>query len=431
MKITTLSLLLCLTWFSGLRPLCARTLYLSASGDDCVQLKHGETVFKTLQRAIDSLMPGDTLLVRKGVYSGGARIRIAGTAEAPVLIRGESLEAVVLGNSDDLEDGLRIENSSYLTLDRLSICGASHCGIFITDSDHFRLTRCRLAGSVRPNLMTGFVDYFHAEDNEFCGSRKSHGLYHGNSGDHYVIRRNTVHHNYGNGIHLNGDPEIKGGDGVLNFGVVEDNTIYSNGLRGGGGINMTHVHDVLVRNNLLYNNYNQGMTVYQDVGPLEQGSKRVVILGNTIYYQPLCGQSCINIQTTSEKVLIVGNIIVSGGIRPALEINSDHLSTVKSDFNILCGMDEKEMIERKDKRMSLDRWCSISGNDSHSKVTEPDFLNAAAGDFMLADSNLALDAGIPPDSVRAVLYRLGGFEWILGLLNERLQDENTFGWKKP
>jgi Right handed beta helix region len=431
MKMTTLSLLLYLTMFAGSYSLGARTLYLSTSDDDSAAHEHGEAEFRTLQRAVDSLIPGDTLIVRNGVYNGGVRIRITATADAPVLIRGESLDAVILGNSDDLEDGLRIEKSSYLTIDRLSICEASHCGIFITESDHFRLTRCRLGGIAGPNLMTGFVDHFHAEDNEFFGSRKSHGLYHSNSGDHFVIRRNIVHHNYGNGIHLNGDPEIEGGDGVLNFGTVEDNIIFGNGLRGGGGINMTHVHDVLVRNNLIYSNYNQGMTVYQDVGPFEQGSKRVVILGNTLYYLPLCGQSCINVQTTSEKVLIAGNIIVSGGIRPVLEINSDHLGTVRSDFNILWGMNEREMIERKEKRMSFDDWRSLSGNGSHSKVADPRFVDAAAGDFMLTGSSPALDAGIPPDSLRAILDRLGGFEWILGLLDGRLQDKKICGWREP
>ncbi|RLB12511.1 MAG: hypothetical protein DRG82_16990, partial [Deltaproteobacteria bacterium] len=274
------------------------------------------------------------------------------------------------------------------------------------------------------------ADDIRFENNECYGSKKEHGIYHSNSGDRFVIRGNLVHDNRGNGIHLNGDPEIPGGDGVLNWGIVEKNIIYGNGMGGGAAINMTHVHDVLVRNNLIYRNYAGGITVYQDTGTFEQGSKRVVITGNTIYYAPYTGRSGVNVQTTSERVLVAGNIFVSGGSRGNIEVNSDHLKTIVSDYNIFWGVSAQKAIERKDQWLSLEYWRTLSGNDFHSKVVDPQFVDLQGNDFKLADSSPAVDAGMPADSMRVILEHLGGFEWILAQLDS-LPEEDIRGHTRP
>jgi len=422
------AILACFLWLAGPVCLFGRTMFLSPSGDDSAPCGSG-AVFATLKHAVGCLAPGDTLVLREGTYQGGVRISVAATAEAPVLIRGESLEAVISGSGPEI-DAVRVQEASHLTIDRLTVRQATRAGLGVRFSNHVRVTRCRFADNGTWGIFTSFADDIHFEGNECYGSLKEHGIYHSNSGDRFVIRGNRVHHNRGNGIHMNGDPEIPGGDGILNWGVVEGNVIYENGRGGGGAINMTHVHDILVRNNLLYNNYANAVTVYQDTGAFEQGSKRVVITGNTVYFQPNTGRCNINIQTTSEKVVAAGNIFVSGGRRGNLQVESGHLGTIVSDYNILWGADTSRLLERGDKYFSLGHWRSLTGNDTHSIVADPQFINIESGDFRIEESSAAVDAAMPADTLKTILERLGGFDWILGRL-ESLPDEDIRGRKRP
>lgn len=195
---------------------------------------------------------------------------------------------------------------------------------------------------------------------------------------------------------------------------------------------MTHVHDVLVRNNLIYDNYAGGFTVYQDTGTFEQGSKRVVIWGNTVYFRRYTGRSCVNVQTTSEKVVIAGNILVAGGVgeQVPLLIRSEHQNTIVSDYNILWGIDTEKMVFREGEQISLDQWRSYSGNDLHSAAADPQFVSIDSADFKLADNSPAIDTGMPLDTLKAHLERLGEFEWILARLDS-LPDNDILTNTRP
>jgi len=407
---------------AGAAPLAARTMYLSTTGDDSAPCAAGSE-FSTLARAMDCLTAGDTLIIRNGTCVGGLIAdSLIGTAQAPILIRGESLGAVIDSSVNQL-DAIRLYRSSYVTIDRITVRRATRAGIGIIHCDHITVTNCLCADNGKWGIFTGFADDVHFEGNECCGSKDEHGIYHSNSGDRFIIRGNLIHNNAACGIHLNGDPEMQPGDGVLNFGIVERNIIYKNGTKGGAGINMTHVHDVIVRNNLIYNNYAGGFTVYQDTGTFEQGSKRVTIWGNTVYFSRNYGRSCVNVATTSEKVVIAGNILVSGGRRGTLEINSDHTSTIVSDYNTLWGVGVDSLIERQDKPVSLTSWRNTYGNDLHSVAADPQFVSIDSANFKPAETSPAIDSGMSLDTLKTHLERLGGFEWILAQLDSLPNDD--------
>ncbi len=265
-------------------PLSARTMYLSAGGDDNSQPGPGAT-FRTVGRAFEALAAGDTLIVREGSHLGGQIVTVSGTAAAPIVIRGESLSAAIDSAARDNRDALRLEGCSYIVIENLTFRKGGRGGLAIYGSDHVTVRGCRMGDNGIWGIITSFADDLHLEDNECWGSKIEHGIYHANSGDRFVIRGNRSHHNSGCGIHMNGDPEIGGGDGVLNFGIVENNIIYENGGgKGGAGLNMTHVQDIIVRHNLLYRNHAGGITFYQDADASAQGSKRGLFLGNTIVF---------------------------------------------------------------------------------------------------------------------------------------------------
>ena len=396
-------------------PLAARTMYLSPTGNDSSPCAPGAE-FLTLPAALGCLSAGDTLIVRNGIYFGGLIVQLEGTPEAPILIRGESLEAIIDTSRNGL-DALRLDHSSYVTLDRLTFRHATRAGIGIINCDHITVTNCRCADNGKWGILTGFAYAVHFEGNECYGSKDEHGIYHSNSGDRFVIRGNILHDNAANGLHLNGDPELvaPGSDGVLDYGIVERNIIYGNGQRGGAGINMTHVHDVLVRNNLIYNNYAGGFTVYQDNGTFEQGSKRVVIFGNTVYFRQN-DRNVVNVAQTSEKVVVANNILVATANHAVLQIDSDYLSTIVSDHNLFWGTGTAQAVERKGRATTFDSWRN-GGNDRHTVFADPLFANIDSLNFRPADTSKAIDAGMPVDSLKAILTGLGGFEWTLAQLD--------------
>ena len=324
-------------------------------------------------------------------------------------------------------DAIRLDHSSNVIVDRLTLRRAKRAGLGIINCNHITVTNCRMADNGKWGILTGFVDDFHAEGNECYGAKDEHGIYHSNSSDRFVIRGNILHDNAANGIHLNGDPEIPGGDGVMNFGLVEKNVIYRNGTKGGAGINMTHVHDILVRNNLLYDNYAGGFTVYQDTGTFAQGSKRVVITGNTAYFRQN-DRNVVNIQTTSEKVVVAGNILVAAGNRATLQLDSDHMSTIRGDWNVHWNSDSTRLVTVKERNQSLRSWGG-GGNERHSIVAQPGFTAPLNGDFTLAAGSPAIDAGVPADSLRSILLALGGFEWTLALLDSLPREDIRGTWR--
>jgi len=425
LKEMIIALILALSSFSLLN---ARTLYLSQSGNDSSLCQHG-AAFLTLKRAVECLAPGDTLFIRNGVYPGGATVSINAAEEKPLVIRGESLEAIISG-SGSAQDAIRVDHASHIIIERLTVREARRAGVGVLNSHHIRITGGRFADNGVWGIFTGFADDIQFENNECYGSKREHGIYHSNSGDRFIIRGNLVHDNNMCGIHLNGDPEIKGGDGVLNMGLVEKNIVYGNGIKGGAAINMTHVQDALVRNNLIYNNLAGGFTVYQDTGTFEQGSKRVLIIGNTVFFKPGEGRCGVNVQTTSEKVVIAGNIFVSGGKRGTFQVDSDHLGSIVSDCNILWGVDQKGIVERKEQFLSLAAWRDLAGNDRRSLDADPRFRNIDSSDFRPAPGSPAVDAGMPPDTLRAILASLGGCEWLIDQL-EKLPAEDIQGVPRP
>ena len=413
---------------AGPYPLYSRTIYLAPDGDDNVPVEHGAT-FRTLAGVIRHLWGGDTLIIKRGTYQGGVFIRRGCKPEAPLVIKAEGPYAVIKGSGNQ-RDAVSLNDCYNVILDGLNVTGAKRAGILLGHSKFITVRNCTSFSNGKWGIFTDHASDFILESNECYGSADEHGIYHSNSGDNFVIRNNILHHNYGCGIHVNGDPEY-GGDGVISYGIIEGNICYKNGRpKGGAGINMTHVQDVIVRNNLLYHNYAGGITFYQDTGTFEQGSKRALITGNTVVYSPGEGRSGVNIMTTSEKVLICGNIFVSGGSRGTIEVNSDHRESIVSDRNIHWGVDPDKIVELKGETVSLKSWQSLTGNDLHSAVADPLFIDPVRGNFQHAGSSKAVDSGLEMKEIRKILERLGGFDWVLSRLDD-LPDEDILGRRRP
>ncbi len=82
----------------------AETFHVALQGNDSA-LGTAAAPWRTLQRAIDALKPGDTALVGPGNYRERIEVRLGGTAEAPITLAAAPGARVVVSGADLFSDG--------------------------------------------------------------------------------------------------------------------------------------------------------------------------------------------------------------------------------------------------------------------------------------------------------------------------------------
>jgi parallel beta-helix repeat protein len=356
--------------------------------------------WRTLQHAVDSIAPGDTILVAAGTYAG-CRIGRSGTPGEVCTLAAATPGSVVIssaGSANRHSSWLEVENFDatvrYWVIDGFEVTGAQRYGIDLRDTDHLTVQNCVVHGSSVTGIFLAFCYNPLIQNNESY-SNGEHGIYQSNSGDSPIIRGNRLHHNHAAGLHMNGDRNFTPGDGVISFAVVEKNIVWENGTGGGSGINCDGVSDSVFRNNLLYNNHASGISLYAIDGA--QGSSRNRVYNNTIVMSA-DGRWCVNIPASSEgQSNPVGNIVKNNILytphtfRGSISVYSSAPGVLESDYNAVVP---RFSSDGGDTNMSLAAWRAF-GYDSHSFTTTPDqlFTNPAASDYTLRSGSPAINAG--------------------------------------
>lgn len=401
-----------------------QTFYVSTGGADGNDGSSAHP-WRTINYSATQLAPGDTLLIEPGVYQeNGITVSRGGTALAPVTFKADGA-GVIINKSGTSRDAFFITYADYVVVDGLTIQNAARAGVRIDHSNHVTVRNSVFADNQTWGLFTDFSDYTTVEDSESYGAVVQHGIYISNSSDYPTIRRNRLHDNAGCGLHMNGDISM-GGDGIISFGVVEDNIIYNNGAAGGSAINMDGVTDTIVRNNLLYNNHASGISAYQIDGG--SGSKRDKIYNNTIL-MPSDGRWDINIPEPDTGLPAYGNtanqvfnniLYNAHSWRGVITIGPSDLAGFSSDHNVLM---DRLSADGNDDVITLAAWQAM-GYDQHSLIAAPAqlFENPAANDYHLSATSPAIDQGASLSDVTIDLdgnprpsgaaYDIGAYEYI-------------------
>lgn len=377
-------------------------LVVASDGDDSGKGTH-ESPWKTLQRAVDAATPGDTIVLKDGVYAG-CRIRRSGEEGRPITLKAENKwGAVIKGLGDKCRRDAVIEIvaddstsvTGWWTLDGLDVdgTGARDCVLPVWTT-HITIRNSKMHDSDWPCIMAGHSDYMVLDDNMAYGSRRSHGIYMANSASHGVLRRNRSYHNGKCGIHMNGDLSC-GPDGIMHDWLVEENVIYDNGLvTGGGAINCDGVCESVFRNNLLFGNHRTGMTFYAIDAAV--GSSRNLIANNTVV---MAGDGSWPIlMPKAEKVLspasnrFVNNILLPGNANVgSILVHAPDVAGFESDYNVTCG---RYSVDGGETLVDAPEWRKL-GYDRHSLTATLDalFANPSAGDYRPRPGSAAIDAG--------------------------------------
>jgi parallel beta-helix repeat protein len=386
----------------------AATYYVATNGNDTF---NGSSFapWATLQHAVETIAPGDTILVRSGTYAG-CRIRISGTVSAPKTLAREAGATVVINvpgpqNSHssliEIESGSGTEVTDWI-VDGFEVANSPHHGIDVRITNRITVRNC-YAHHAAPGdgIFLAFSAHPLIENNEVSFNAE-HGIYHSNSADYPTIRGNRSHHNNGGGIQLNADYSAKCPcgttvrDGTVSFALLENNVIYENGVNGGSALNLDGVDDSMIRNNLIYDNHAFGISLFSVDG--SHGSSRNKVYNNTIV-QAINGRWCVNIpKSKGNGGSPVGNIVKNNILytervdKGAIAVYSTATGVLTSDYNAV--VDRFSTNGGTSVTSTLAQWRAF-GYDAHSFVSTASalFVDAAAHDYRLIAGSPAIDTG--------------------------------------
>ncbi len=362
LSINTRRALLCLFAVALLAPAgtaLAAQYYVAPSGNDS-NSGASASPWRTLQKAANTVAPGDIVHVADGTYAG-MNVSRSGTAASPITFKAEGSNVLVNSRNSSTDDNINLEGASYIIIDGFVVEDAQRAGIRVVEATGVIVRNNRVARSDHTGILTGWTPGIQIIDNVSYGAVAQHGIYVANSRvspDDVVIRGNESYGNGQNGIQLNGDC-WEGGDGIISGAIIEDNLVHDNNWK---GFSLISVQGSMIRNNVIWNNgisAGAGGIHLVDQPDCSKPSNSNVVVNNTISEPRIAG---IRISLSSAANVIFNNLVVASS----------------SDYTIV---DEV-----------TGNWIDTSSNILRTSSTGL-FANAGTGDFHLADGSAAISAG--------------------------------------
>ena len=291
-----------------LPPSVGRTFYVSPAGSD-VAAGTLTRPWRTIQKAVDSLRPGQRALVRAGTYAEDLIVARGGKKGSPITIAAKPGERVILHAASTSGDTypLRITTGAKYVRVRGFVIeyarGTSSTNVYFEGSAHhielneneIRYSQDQGIFSERTtsNLVILRNSIHHNGLGHEPGQHQSHGIYLEGT-DHYVANNAVYDHRYGFGIQVY--PANSGS-------VIVNNTVAGSAHSGivvGGDAG---VSDITIRNNILAFNLKYGVQMDTDCpegpvvvdtnvifgnpsGPIEKGCSQLESSGGNIYADP-------------------------------------------------------------------------------------------------------------------------------------------------
>jgi hypothetical protein len=304
MRTLTLVCLQCLYLLSHANSLLAATYYVATTGDDANPGTQA-LPFRTIQRGADVVLPGDTVIVRNGVYTDpdplGDRVVVyvqrGGTSAEWITFKSENKWGAKIDGLSIAQHGfylsgeasyVRVEGFEVMKMASLSNFGASAVTSYASNVEIVG-NRLHHFGQICSDTSFGFTGFFSTNTtNVTIEGNVIHDIGRLDPGESGCMPVTQAYQNHDHGIYL---------EGVSNV-VIKNNVLYSN--RNGWAI---HLYPEAISNLRIINNtfafpnpYREGHIILAN--PLSNS-----LIENNIFYQPTtaaitycCGFSLSNVE---------------------------------------------------------------------------------------------------------------------------------------
>ena len=385
--------------------------------------------FKTVMEALAVAQPGDTVVLREGVYREAVRFPRSGLADRPIVVMAQPGEHVVLdGAQVDIprwQGLISILNESYIVIQGLEVRNSSQRGVVAYSRDG-NTTGIVIQDCVVSHTEGAGIVLEQVKD---CRVENSEAGYAGNGSPGFLLNRCENIDLFGCRAHHNGQG---GGGTAQGFLIYEgrnlrlQNCLAEKNVRdgfdiGGGqmgatgvslkqcvsrqngedgvGINSWATNVSLLQCLLAFNGEN-AVNIYQ-------GAQSVQLYNNTfvghVHYLWIDGSNAPERPITDVKVL---NCIGTGATGRAI-VTVAPLGDVTFDYN--CWTGEKKgygefclwEMGAGEKAFGFDdlgeagRWYKLLGQGRHSFSADPVFMDPAGWNFQLSRQSPCVDAGTP------------------------------------
>ena len=328
-----------------------KTYYVSPQGDDKSNGSMGSP-FKTIQHGLDQVQPGDTLLIRGGVYHETTDVFDKnGSSNAWYTVKNYQGEDVTMTGDYKINwggktapDAITFRNSSYWRIQGLKMTQYTGAGLYLTDnSSYIEMSDLKIWDLDYPVYRPYGTSGIDGENSKFCTVKncqiynvglkvdrpKDHGIYIGYGAYNWTFENNDIHDNAGAAIQLYGSPN--GGSNC----VILNNHLYNNHAYGlAVGSNATNN---CVNNNVFYGNN------WSDVYMLEASTNNW--FKNNLF---LTGYNNYNVQLTDES---------------SVDNSFDYNTYYKNNGYVA---------NRYDQILNYDQWKLYDQENSGKYLNEPD-----------------------------------------------------------
>ncbi len=391
--------------------------YVSTGGNDS-NPGSLQSSFKTIQKALDTTKPGDTVYIRGGTYKEKVIVNTSGTADNPITIQNYQNErAIIDGTGLSGSYILHIYNKNYITVKGLEICnnsvGHTPTGIFVEGSgDGIEILNNKVYGIKTTQDAHGIAAYgtnsskpltnLLIQGNEVydCILGSSESVVVNGNIQYFKILKNIVHDNDNIGICCIGFEETALSNDQARDGLVSENTVYNitsknnpayRGETCADGIYVDGGKDILIEKNIVYN-CDIGIEVASE--HYNKISSGMLVKNNLVYG---CGLFGLSIGGAYSENGYADNCTISNNTFYNNSVGINIQKTLSNNIinNIVYDEDTPYYGKVGSNILKNNLWYSPHGNtDKLSPFADPKFVNPSKNDFRISSDSPARNAGI-------------------------------------
>ncbi len=393
----------------------ANTYYVATNGNDANQGIETQP-WKTIQKAANTLVAGDTVFIKAGTYNERVILKNSGSLNNEIVYSNYQNDTVIIdGNSiswGGAWNGLfDISNRSYIHVIGLHINNADYGGFWIEDSDHIIIEGSDTYNTYSSGIGAWNSSYITIKNNEIelaCNDGEQECITIANS-DYCAVFKNNVHNN---GLGTNGGEGIDVKAGSHDVDVYENEVHHLNNRLGiYADAWDLHTYNINIYQNIIHHCSETGLAVASESGGLIEN---VAIFNNIIYLNQYGGielGSWSDIGFTGPKPLkhikIINNTCYQNGAFNngwgfGIVVDNPDAKDVIIRNNICSENSAQMAIQQIDSGGVVDHNLFFGNNTalgtlygSDSIIGDPQFLDTLTRNFHLLSTSPAIDKGNP------------------------------------
>lgn len=368
--------------------------------------------WRTIQKAADSVVAGDTVYVKNGTYGEPIELKNSGSSGKYITFRNYSGHRPIIDGSTSGEQKFIDWHGSpsggtdknYIIFDGFEVRNAAKWAFWV-EGDHNIIRNCIIHDTGHTGIIAIDSDYLTISNNEIYNTGwNGMSLESGN----YATVEYNISHNNRQHFGINIFPKTSWTQTMESGNDIRFNILYGNQ----GGIYTRYQKDNEIVGNLIYKNLEYGIFLHSGAGGPSEYAARTKIYHNTVADNTKGGIYNVN----ATHLTIKNNIFAYHSIhdfRYELQMNKTAGHVI--DYNLYYTTDsQKEFVYWGGPKYDLDGFRAVTAHSDHGLFAKPYFADRSNDDYTLSVGSPAKDSGtnlgITEDIYGNVRPQGGGFD---------------------